>query len=242
MNTLTSQQPLTVDRGLSGNALKLIACAAMVCDHAIKVLPGSGTAYLILSQLIGRIAFPIFSFFLVEGFLHTHSRSRYLLRLVLFAVIAEVPFDLTFYGKAFFFAHQNTLWTLTLGFLLMLCLDSVEQKKDLDIAVAVLLHALLLAFFGVAGHFLHVDYHARGVLSIAILFLLQSVRPRILPMFWSCVCLNLNGFRNPGAFLAVIPLRFYNGTRGHANFKYAFYIFYPLHLIILLALSRIQAS
>ena len=228
----------TRSHGLSGNALKLIACIAMFLDHTVKALPIQGMLHTICADVIGRIAFPLFTFFLVEGFVHTKNRAAYLLRLALFALLAEIPFDLVIYHRTFFWRHQNTLWTLLLGFLAMLCMEKIEEKKDLHVAAAFLLQVAVAVAFAAAGHYLHVDYHARGVACVAILYMMRHLQPRSVSIFWGSVCLNLNGFQNGGAFLSVIPLTFYNGERGRANLKYAFYVFYPAHLLLLYFLRR----
>ena len=98
---------------LSTAALHILAMAFMLSDHL--------WATLFLSQewmtAVGRLAFPIFAFLAVEGYFHTHSFRRYALRMLLFAVLSEVPFDLMYSGTPFYPVHQNVIWTLLLGLL-----------------------------------------------------------------------------------------------------------------------------
>ena len=124
----------------SGTALKTIACITMLVDHigascieAGLLLPEletgevSGGAWNQISlyqldrvlRFTGRLAFPIFCFLLVEGFVHTHDVKKYVRRLFLFALISEVPFDLAFFRTPFALDHQNVYWTLALGVLAM---------------------------------------------------------------------------------------------------------------------------
>jgi len=127
-------------RGLSGTTLKYIACITMLIDHigascieAGLLMPGlesgafsrSTLSSVPLFQLdrllryVGRLAFPIFCFLLVEGFVHTHDVKRYIRRLLLFGLISEVPFDLAFFRTPFNPTNQNVYWTLALGVLAM---------------------------------------------------------------------------------------------------------------------------
>ena len=132
----------------SGTALKTIACITMLVDHigascieAGLLLPEletgevSGGAWNQISlyqldrvlRFTGRLAFPIFCFLLVEGFVHTHDVKKYVRRLFLFALISEVPFDLAFFRTPFALDHQNVYWTLALGVLAMAGLKHFEK-------------------------------------------------------------------------------------------------------------------
>ena len=96
---------------LSAAALHILAMTFMLMDHL--------WATLLSSQMwlthVGRLAFPIFAFLAVEGYFHTRSFKRYALRMLLFAVLSEVPFDLMYGGTVFYPVHQNVIWTLLLG-------------------------------------------------------------------------------------------------------------------------------
>ena len=80
---------------LNGTVLKIIAALFMVIDHAGYMF----FPKVIWIRKVGRISFPIFAFFIAEGFFYSKDRRRYLLRMLLFAVISELPFDLAFFGK-----------------------------------------------------------------------------------------------------------------------------------------------
>ncbi|MEG1773614.1 MAG: TraX family protein, partial [Oscillospiraceae bacterium] len=101
-------------RGLSGFSLKLIALASMTVDHAGVVL----FEQLEWMRMVGRLAFPIYAFLLVEGFVHTRHRGRYCLRLGMFALLSEWPFDLAVFGGADM-RGQNVFFTLLLGVLML---------------------------------------------------------------------------------------------------------------------------
>lgn len=226
MNTSLSGRPL------SGAALKLIACGAMFADHLVKALSIGGWPSFILSGLIGRIAFPLFCFLLAEGFFYTHSRILYIRNLLLFALLAEIPFDLALYGRLFYPCHQNTCLTLLLGLLLFLCLDAVEKLQIPNIE-RYILRLLLLAAFAGAAWLLRADYDIWGICCLAACYFLRQFP--VPALMAGCFLMNLNGFGTPGAFLALIPAALYNGKRGR-QLKYAFYLFYPLHLLLLAAL------
>ena len=124
--------------GLSGTALKLAACITMLIDHigASCIEATYGVAYRTPPQilqldrvlrLIGRLAFPIFCFLLVEGFLHTHDVKKYIGRLFLFGLLSEVPFDMAFFKTPFHWGNQNVYWTLGLGVLAMALLQKSED-------------------------------------------------------------------------------------------------------------------
>ena len=126
-------------KGFSGSELKMIAIATMLIDHIaatviIRVLKFGGyndslyQLYRVMRN-IGRIAFPIFCFLLVEGFMHTRDREKYALRLGCFAAISEIPFDLAFNGKILEVGYQNVFFTLLLGLLTMMAYDSVMNQS-----------------------------------------------------------------------------------------------------------------
>ena len=127
---------------LSGTALKRIACLSMLVDHLGASLLENGLfrcsaidPRLVgldqLLRLVGRLAFPIYCFLLVEGFVHTHNVKGYLGRLVLFGLLSEVPFDLAFFRTPFYPGAQNVYWTLALGVLAMAGLKRFEKENGL---------------------------------------------------------------------------------------------------------------
>ena len=126
--------------GISGSTLKLIAIVSMLIDHTaatvIRALlisaspdwqPGLRTLYSV-SRDIGRLAFPIFCFLLVEGFLHTRNPKKYAGRLFLFALISEIPFDLALQSGWFDPGKQNVYFTLLIGLLVLMGLSYFREK------------------------------------------------------------------------------------------------------------------
>lgn len=223
---------------LTGNQLKILATIAMFADHAVKAWYIKGMPRILLSSVLGRIAFPIYCFMITEGFFHTRNKVKYLRRVLLFAVLSEVQYDFLFHRTIWFPRNQNVLWILALGLLMFMCLSYVESFPDLRIELSWVLRLLLVAGFAAAAHFLYFDYQERGLLCMAVLYFLRNQKPPSVPVLWACLPLNMRHFSNPGSFLSSIPLHFYNGERGKTHLKYFFYFFYPVHLLFLLAVKR----
>ncbi|MCR4657646.1 MAG: conjugal transfer protein TraX [Lachnospiraceae bacterium] len=242
--------------GLSGVALKLIASVIMVIDHAavavlnpyIEVNVGNmsfetfksmNDLYGIMHNKIGRIAFPIFCFLLVEGFLHTKNVWKYARNLLIFAFISEVFFDLALFRNPFDLKHQNVYFTLLLGLICMYLLQSVMERRFsfLKGFHPVMIYALSILAVGLCmgiAYLLRTDYSYKGVLAISLMYLFRKNR------FAKCVIGEIPFEYEPFAFFSIIPLLLYNNSRGrlgHKGFKYAFYAFYPAHLFILYLIS-----
>lgn len=180
----------------------------------------------IIRDTIGRMAFPLFAFMLCDGFFHTKSKKNYLLNLFIFALISEVPYDLMFSGRIINIYDQNTIFTLFLSLLMLVIIDRFEGRLYIQL--------LLAAVFCAIGYFSHIDYSFYGIASIAIIYFFKFIPPHLACGF-SCLPL-LVGYKASGAFLACIPLFFYNKLPGKKSpaIKYGFYLFYPVHLIIIL--------
>ena len=147
-------------RGLDGGALKLIAAALMLTDHVGSILLPEVLAL----RCIGRLAFPLFAFFIAEGYARTRNFWKYLLRMAVFAVIAEVPFDLTG-GSVWDPDRQNVLLTFCIA---LLALRGLDELRRWDGAVRYLGAAAVLAAGFAAGQLLRVDYGGWGVLTVAL--------------------------------------------------------------------------
>ena len=235
----------------SGTALKTIACITMLVDHigascieAGLLLPElergevSGGAWdqLSLFQLdrvlrfTGRLAFPIFCFLLVEGFVHTRDVKKYVRRLFLFAFISEVPFDLAFFCTPFALDHQNVYWTLALGVLAMALMQKFQDAEG-NIAWKGRLAALGCV---VLAQLLQTDYGAIGVALIVALYLTRNNRK------YQCIIGAVMMLFELTAPLAFVLIWFYNGQRGRCPqwVKWAFYGFYPVHLSILAVVTN----
>lgn len=231
-------------RVLNAGNLKTIAVISMLIDHfayAILyfavLLPNAPiqrgtdlyTVYRVyrIMRDIGRPAFPIYCFMLVEGFFYTRSRIKYARNLAVFGLISEIPFDLAFEQTWLEFSYQNVYFTLLIGLLVIWAWDAAGPKRwYLQIAA-------VGAGAGLA-YLMHTDYDYRGVLLIFVFYLLRQFRiPQAIggavAMYWEM----------PAVLPAFLLLPLYNGKRGR-QVKYFFYAFYPGHLLILAAVEYLM--
>lgn len=211
--------------------IKMIAILSMLIDHIAVTLVSNHELYVIMRG-IGRIAFPMFAFLLVEGYCHTSDVKRYLKRLVLFALISEIPYDLAFYHTIWYPKHQNVFITLALGLVTLYLIDREKQeceKKKQDPTRRIW---LVITIVAVAAQFSMCDYQFGGVLTILMFYYWRGQKVKQL-----LGLLLIHGLMwGPGiqvcAVSAMIFLWFYNGQKGK-SMKYFFYVFYPAHLTIL---------
>ena len=175
-----------------------------------------------LSRDIGRLAFPIFCFLIVEGFLHTRNVKKYAGRLFLFALISEIPFDLALKGNVFYPDKQNVYFTLFIGLLVMVGISYITENGTRNMSLAI----LPIAVGMVAAYYIDTDYNYKGVFLIAVLYLMRYTR------LYQCIGGAAAVSWEIPAPLAFIPIYFYNGKRGF-QLKYFFYWFYPVHLLLL---------
>ncbi|MBD5460096.1 MAG: conjugal transfer protein TraX [Lachnospiraceae bacterium] len=226
-------------KGISGSTIKMIAIISMFIDHVGAVVvermlyfPQQGkrlwTLYMILRS-IGRLGFPIFCFLLVTGFMHTRNVWKYALRLGLFALLSEVPFDLAFSDSWMYMGYQNVFFTLLIGLLVMIFLDRVGKRKW-HIALKLPLWLAGIAAGMYAAEFLKTDYGALGVMCIVTIFIFR--RQRLAQVIAGAVVFL---WEIP-ASLAFLPVAAYNGKRGW-RMKYVFYAFYPCHLLVLYGIA-----
>ncbi|HPE16080.1 MAG TPA: TraX family protein [Oscillospiraceae bacterium] len=245
--------------GLSGRTLKIIAVSAMVADHFGStvlrafyrpllengmLLVTADTPRAVRLALfwepvcgdVGRVAFPIFCFLLVEGFVHTKNAKKYALRLFAFALLSEIPYNLAFHGAIFYPGIQNVLFTLTIGLLTLMALRYLEERGEKLNTRGVALRILVTAAGGALAYLIRSEYVFLGVAAIAILYLLRGRR------FWRLLaCAAVLVIVSPWTLPAYVLLWFYDGRRGGGS-KYFFYIFYPAHLLVLWAAAQYIVS
>lgn len=243
-------------KGISGSTLKLIAMISMLIDHTaasvlLRILVTDPANFDVLGKMqmtpiciiymimrgIGRLAFPIYIFLLLEGFEYTRNRWRYLGRLALFALVSEIPFDMAFMmsnediheGHIVEFTYQNVFWTLALGLLTITIIDKIGTLNIEPVGRFWI--QFMVAVFGMGlAYVLKTDYDAVGVLAIVVAYVLRRNRTR--QMAGICVSLVFAGLMEEIALIDILPVAYYNGKRG-INLKWLFYAFYPVHLLIL---------
>lgn len=220
----------------NASQLKVLAMFSMLIDHVNKVLigpyltgqPGSLAYISSLFDILGRIAFPLFAFFIVEGFFKTHNRLKYLMRLLLFAAISEIPFDLFMSYQLWNPNANNVLWTFIIGFCLIWvsdCLVTAAKTPWRKVGAGIII-AILLVISCLIAMLASTDYEHFGVLIIFAFYLFYNQ-----PWIASVVGLGVL-YKEWWAFLGFLAVLSYNGERGQQN-KWLAYCFYPAHLLII---------
>lgn len=231
--------------GFTSNMLRMIAVAFMLSDHiwATYMSFGDWMTY------VGRMAFPIFAFQIAEGFLHTSNFKKYALRLLGFAVVTEIPFNLFYSSRVFNPYHQNVLFTLLLGLIAISVIDKMKKNRT---AKNIALSVLWLVLICVASTIGFVDYGFWGVLTVVAFYLLRDFPFAWLAQLAAMVLINIVFFEGqvfpveilgktieiPSqgfAVLSLIPIWLYSGKKGRSSkvMQYGFYAFYPVHMLVL---------
>ena len=240
---------------INGTWLKAMAMVCMLLDHMGWTIV-HGVEWL---DCVGRLAFPLFAFMVAQGYCHTRNFKRYLMRMFLFALASEIPFNLINGGSLFNPFHQNVMFTFCLALLLLRVVDKA-WNKHIAVGIAVTLVGGLIGY--VVGVITFVDYNGAGVLTV-LAFWLAGKLPRfgwavqLVALGWINLELlgGLNYIVTVGgneiwvpqqafALLALIPVWMYNGKRGPGGrvWQYAAYAFYPVHMLMLFLLAMTGAS
>lgn len=227
-------------------SLHIMAAVFMLCDH----LWGVSLVNHDLFTCIGRLAFPIYAFMIVEGYFHTGNLKKYVTRLLLFALISEIPFNLVMGSRIIYPLHQNVLWSFLISIGLIHWNEKVKQQKLLK-RILVGTATVCIAYIG--GILTFVDYYNAGILTVLAFYFFRGKK------WWhylgQLLCLwyinfeILGGFgyeidlfghthfvtRQGLALLALIPIWLYAGKQGYRSkiLQWFHYAFYPLHLLIL---------
>lgn len=230
---------------LTSFGLHLLAMGLMLCDHVcLALMPDR-----LWMTCVGRLAFPIFAFLVAEGFVRTRSRARYARRLLIFAIVSEVPFDLLAAGRPVYPFHQNVLWTFLIALGCMQLLEWAKADSRPAARLVVSAGTVLVSFL--AGTAFMVDYFGPGVWTVLVFYFFRGDgwRQR-LGQLLCLLFLNgwllagqtvlLGGLALPIQAFAVLALPFiwlYRGRQGpHGRaVRWLFYGFYPAHLLVLAA-------
>lgn len=225
-------------RGLDGGTLKGIAAALMLTDHVGAILLPEVLAL----RCVGRLAFPIFAFFIAEGYAHTRDFGRYFRRLAILAVVSEIPFNLE-NGAVFDLTRQNVLFTFCLALLTLRGLEALGRERGFGRWAGC---GLVLAAGFAAGELLRTDYGGWGVVTVALLYLCRDGKYAKLWLLLAMAAVNglgmgsltmpVFGGEMPIQIFAVAALPviwLYNGQAGPKGLRRAIYVFYPAHLLVL---------
>lgn len=270
---------------MTSYTLKLIAIFAMLIDHVAYIFgtdftglffpdsPAAASNMVQIMRIIGRLTFPIMAYFIAEGCRRTSSINKYMFRMLIFGVLAQIPYTLAFnasnrlssataaIGEAqgqfgthlvfFGFEPMNVLFTLAFGILAIIIYEKLKRN---------ILSYLLVIVIIVGAELLRLEYGAIGVIAVFVAYALPKKGLQLLGMGLVFSFLYLSGgylqnvtdiinaqilFTDTiayiflrgiglwlGAMTALVLIAFYNGRRGKKA-KYMFYVFYPVHLLIL---------
>ncbi|MDO5154722.1 MAG: TraX family protein [Eubacteriales bacterium] len=231
--------------------LHVLAMFLMLLDHTWATLLPSQE----WMTCVGRIAFPIFAFMIVEGYYYTHNFKKYLLRLLVFALISEMPFNYMCNGTLVYPFHQNVMWTFLIALLGIRGMEQVKKKGKVWFTICGCF--LVVGGCTLLGFATFVDYFGVGVLMVFAFYFFRGRKwwcyvGQFATMYWLNVGL-LGGYYYPVkifgmafeliqqgfALLALIPIWLYRGRQGyHAKwFQYVCYAFYPAHILILVLIG-----
>ena len=209
---------------LSGFQLKWIAIITMTIDHIGVVL----FPQRLWLRMIGRLAFPIFCFLIAEGCVHTRNRKAYMLRLFVFAILSEIPYNLAIEHSVIARPSVNIFFTLCIGVATITVLENLTLEWQRIATIGVLIVAM--EFLGI-----QFDYGSAGVLLLVGLYYYRASFMGMLGVLCA-VNIFLFGGVQCLAILAIIPISLYNGKRGFPM-KHFFYGYYPVHFLVLWAIS-----
>ena len=228
-------------------SLHIIAMILMLCDHLWgTIVPGNDWL-----TCIGRISFPMFAFMIVEGYFHTSNLKKYVNRLLIFALISEIPFNLAMGSSIFYPIHQNVLWSFLISIGLIHWNEKAKETGKIWKQTVVGCVTIILGY--ILGLLTMVDFYHAGILMVLVFYFFRQKK------WWSyvgqVVCLwyinteLLGGYgyeiqlfgethflqRQAFAMLALIPIWLYRGRQGYHSklFQYICYGFYPVHLLVL---------
>jgi len=238
----------------SSMSLHIMAMAFMLCDHLwATIIPGNDWL-----TCVGRMTFPIYAFLLVEGYFHTHNLKKYMMRLLVFALLSEIPFNLVMGSNWFYPLHQNVLWTFLIAIGLIHMNEKAKASGKLWIRVVAGIGSIILGFF--LGILTMVDYYHAGIWMVLVFYFFRGRK------WWNYVgqfallyyinVEELSGFayeitlfgethflvRQGFALLALIPIWLYRGKEGYKSktLQYIYYGFYPVHLLVLALIRMVM--
>ena len=241
---------------ITSASLHVMAMLFMLCDHIWGIgIPGNDWL-----TCVGRLAFPIFAFMIVEGYFHTKNFKKYLLRLLIFALISEIPFNLMMGSRLFYPIHQNVLWSFLISLLLVHWNEKTKKRGKWYLSLLVAVASVLLAI--PLGIVTFVDFYQAGILTVLAFYFFRGNKwwcyvgqlaalyyinvEMLQGLSYEIVLFDQTHFfvRQGLALLALIPIWLYRGSQGHHSkaFRYFCYAFYPAHILLLYVVKIIFLS
>ncbi|MCX7748066.1 MAG: conjugal transfer protein TraX [Clostridia bacterium] len=233
---------------VSSFVLKCIAIISMTIDHigVLLIPPDSSVPF----RSIGRLAFPIFCFLITEGYQYTKNIQKYLIRLLIFALLSEIIVDKIFFSSYFYIQSQNIFFTLFIGLLTMIGMDycqyfsdKIKEKiisnspigKFFNLTLEFILRVIVLIIAILTTLIIKPEFSLLGLAMILAFYLFKN-KPVLIIV--STILINILYFEWVQLFacLALVPILLYNGKEGR-KLKYFFYTYYPIHLILIFLIS-----
>ena len=237
--------------GFSHNFLSIVAMISMLIDHMALMLIKNGKLYgydeilfnnavalddakgwillYTIMRIIGRSAFPIFAFLIVEGFRKSNNLFKYILRLLILAVISEIPYDLMVFNEVFTvrcLEVQNVVFTYVIGLLMLVIIKYVNSFSPI-------LSAFPALIAGFLTHFFKTDYAIEGILLIYVFYMFRNDLNIIcLITIMVAFVMSIENYYGAAVF-SVIFIYLYDGTKGELDMRQFRYLFYPLHMLVL---------
>jgi len=222
---------MRVNGFLSSNVLKIIALISMTIDHMGLILFPN----IIIFRCIGRIAFPVFAYFIAEGAYYTKNYFKYFIKLFIFGLL---------FFAVYFFVFKLIYFSIFIGFSLSLILIYIykmflNEKRNFNKIIYIILILFLIVNIYILCEFVKIDYGFIGVIIPFILYLVKYKNIKLMVLLVmlliNCFFFNKHTLLNMTLYsLISIPLlSLYNGKRGKYNLKYLFYYYYPIHLVLL---------
>ena len=219
----------------TGNMLKLIALVSMTVDHiGFYFFPEN-----MIFRYVGRVAFPLFAYFIAEGCKYTKNRKKHLVTMTIVGVICQVVYTLAT-GSL----YMNIFITFVLSVSLIYLFDNAKKsssKVKMLLALAFLVVVVFVCEFLpgiIASTGFNIDYGIIGVMLPVLIYNMKTKRGKLIVTAGALLLLTLtNGLWHIFNLCSLPLLYFYNGKKGKAKLKYLFYIYYPLHLVIIFLIN-----
>lgn len=233
MNQLTDK----ISRGvISGNALKMFALLCMTIDHIGAHILNDYTPF----RIIGRLAFPIFAYMIAEGCKYTHNKLKYFLTIFIEGIILQIFIFLLSDST-----HMNVLITFSLSIGLIYAFDySLRSENNYNLVIPLMCIIFVMVICGelpegFLSEYFHIDYGFFGVMLPVMVYIFDNRVLKLLMFTSGLVFLSISMAPIEWwSLISIIPLAFYSGERGKLKIKYLFHIYYPIHIVIILAIEE----
>ena len=233
MNQLTDK----ISRGvISGNALKMFALLCMTIDHIGAHILNDYTPF----RIIGRLAFPIFAYMIAEGCKYTHNKLKYFLTIFIEGIILQIFIFLLSDST-----HMNVLITFSLSIGLIYAFDySLRSENNYNLGIPLMGIIFVMVICGelpegFLSEYFHIDYGFFGVMLPVMVYIFDNRVLKLLMFTSGLVFLSISMAPIEWwSLISIIPLAFYSGERGKLKIKYLFHIYYPIHIVIILAIEE----